>query len=208
PTPEPNYGKARQRFLTVLREYKTYREYDLALYIDGFLATEMGKNDDALDRFSKILKWFPKSRFVPDAHMVRAEYEFVKDAPDYQNAYREYEEVLKFKNSDLYDIALFKSAWCLWRLGQTDEAAKRFLVVFKTTAEAGPGVSAKRRAELDELQAEALRNLVAVFVEDEKNTAEDMYGFLVKAGGEKFAGEIVAALANAFYEQAHYERGI
>jgi tetratricopeptide (TPR) repeat protein len=208
PTPEPDYKKPRERFLTVLREYKTYREYDLALYVDGFLATEMGKNEDALDRFSKILKWFPKSRFVPDAHMVRAEYEFLKDAPDYQNAYREYEEVLKFKKSELYDIALFKSAWCLWRLGQTDEAAKRFLVVFKTTAEAGPGVSAKRRAELDELQAEALKNLVAVFVEDEKNSAEDMYGFLKKAGGEQFAGEIVRALANAFFEQSQYERGI
>jgi cellulose synthase operon protein C len=206
--PEPDYRKPRERFLTVLREYKTYREYDLALYIDGFLATEMGKHEDALDRFNKILAWFPKSRFVPDAHMVRAEYEFVKEMPNYQAAYLEYEEVLKFKNSDLYDIALFKSGWCLWRLGQTDEAARRFLVVFKTSAEAGADVSAKRRAELDELQAEALKNLVAVFVEDEKNSAEDMYRFLVKAGGEKFAGEIVRALATAFYEQSQYERGI
>lgn len=206
--PEPDYRKPRERFLTVLREYKTYREYDLALYIDGFLATEMGKHEDALDRFNKVLAWFPKSRFVPDAHMVRAEYEFVKDVPNYQAAYREYEEVLKFKTSDLYDIALFKSGWCLWRLGQTDEAARRFLVVFKTSAEAGANVSAKRRAELDELQAEALKNLVAVFVEDEKNSAEDMHRFLVKAGGEKFAGEIVRALATAFYEQAQYERGI
>jgi TolA-binding protein len=206
--PEPNYARARERFLAVLRNYKTYPEYDLALYIDGFLATEMGKHDEAIDRFDKILAWFPKSRFVPDAHMVRAEYEFLKDSPNYEVAYREYEEVLKFKKSDLYDIALFKSAWCLWRLGQTDEAARRFLTVFKTTAEAGPNVSVKRRRELDELQAEALKNLVAVFAEDEKNTAEDMHRFLVKAGGEKFAGEIVRALAAAFYDQAQYERGI
>jgi tetratricopeptide (TPR) repeat protein len=206
--PEPDYRKPRERFLTVLRDYKTYREYDLALYVDGFLATEMGKHDEALDRFNKVLAWFPKSRFVPDAHMVRAEYEFVKDSPDYEAAYREYEKVLEFKSSDLYDIALFKSAWCLWRIGQTDEAARRFLTVFKTSAEAGTHVSAKRRAELDELQAEALKNLVAVFVEDEKNSAEDMHRFLVKAGGEKFAGEIVRALAAAFYEQSQYERGI
>ncbi len=207
-SPEPDYQKARQRFLTVLRDYKGYSEYDLALYIDGFLASEMGKHDEALDRFDKILAWFPKSRFVPDAHMVRAEYEFTKDSPDYQHAFDEYEAVLKYKDSELYDIALFKSAWCLWRLGQTDEAARRFLVVFKTTAEAGPNVSQKRRAELDELQAQALKNLVAVFVEDEKNSAADMHRFLVKAGGEKFAGEIVRALAVAFYEQAQYERGI
>jgi len=205
--PTPNYSKPRARFLRVLKNYKTFSQYDLALYVDGFLANEEGKFGDALGRFNKIIEWFPKSRFIPDAHMVRAEYEFTKDAPNYETAYREYEEVLKFKDSDLYDLALFKSAWTLWRLGRTEEAAQRFLKVFQAT-EDGPHTKGKSRQELDELQQEALKNLVAVFVEDENNSAEDMFKFLVKAGGDKFAGRIVRALAEAFYEQSHYERGI
>lgn len=206
PPPNPDYSKARGRFLTVLKHHKTYRDYDLALYVDGFLAQEEGKFGESLGRFNKILAWFPKSRFVPDAHMVRAEYEFTKDAPNYQVAYQEYEEVLKYKNSELYDLALFKSAWTLWRLGKRDEAAKRFLTVFKATAE---GEANERGArELHDLQEEALKNLVAVFVEDEQNRAEDMHRFLVQAGGDKFADRIVKALAEAFYDQAHYERGI
>ena len=206
--PTPNYGKPRARFLRVLKNYKNFRQYDLALYVDGFLANEEGKYDESLARFNKIIEWFPKSRFIPDAHMVRAEYEFTKDAPNYETAYDEYEQVLKFKDSELYDLALFKSAWTLWRLGKPEEAAKRFLIVFQATAEPGAKVSSKRRDELDELQNEALKNLVAVFVEDENNRAEDMYKFLTKAGGDKFAGKIVRALADAFYEQAQYERGI
>src|SRR5207237_767319 len=156
-------------------------QYDLTLYVDGFLANEEGKFEEALGRFNKIIVWFPNSRFIPDAHMVRAEYEFTKDAPNYENAYREYEEVLKYKKSELYDLALFKSAWTRWRLGKPEEAAKRFLTVFQSTAEAGDK-SGKRRDELNELQEQALKNLVAVFVEDENNRAEDMYKFLVKAG--------------------------
>ena len=206
--PTPNYQKPRARFLRVLKNYKSFRQYDLALYVDGFLANEEGKFEDSLNRFNKIIEWFPSSRFIPDAHMVRAEYEFTKDAPNYETAFNEYEQVLKFKDSELYDLALFKSAWTLWRLGKTDEAAKRFLIVFKSTSEPGSKVSAKRRDELDELQNEALKNLVAVFVEDENNRAEDMYKFLTKAGGDKFAGKIVRALADAFYDQAQYERGI
>lgn len=206
PPPNPDYSQARGRFLTVLKDHKTYRDYDLALYVDGFLAQEEGKFAESLGRFNKILAWFPKSRFVPDAHMVRAEYEFTKDAPDYQVAYLEYEQVLKHKDSELYDLALFKSAWTLWRLGKRDEAAKRFLTVFKATAE---GDERKRdKGELHDLQQEALKNLVAVFVEDEQNRAEDMHRFLVQAGGDKFADRIVKALAEAFYDQAHYERGI
>lgn len=205
--PTPDYSKPRARFLRVLKNYKSFPQYDLALYVDGFLANEEGKFGDALGRFNKIIEWFPNSRFIPDAHMVRAEYEFTKDAPNYETAYREYEQVLQYKDSDLYDLALFKSAWTLWRLGRTEEAAQRFLKVFQAT-EGGAGSKGKSRAELDELQAEALKNLVAVFVEDENNSAEDMFKFLVKAGGDKFAGRIVRALAEAFYEQSHYERGI
>ncbi|MBX3184135.1 MAG: tetratricopeptide repeat protein [Polyangiaceae bacterium] len=203
--PTPSYSLARSRFERVLKRHKRYRDYDFALYVDGFLASEEGKAEEALVRFNRILQWFPKSRFVPDAHMVRAESEFLKDAPNYQTAYLEYEEVLKHKDSPLYELALFKSAWCLWRLGKSDEAARRFLAVFRAGEEDRKG---RTQAELDELQTEALRNLVAVFVEDEKNSAEDMHRFLVKAGGEQFAGKIVRALAEAFYEQAHFERGV
>jgi len=206
--PLQDYKRPRARFLRVLKSYKTFREYDLALYIDGFLANEEGKPDEALGRFNKILEWFPKSRFVADAHMMRAEYEFTKDVPNYQNAYDEYEQVLKFKDTELYDIALFKSAWTLWRLGKTEEAARRFLKVFQSTDETGASAKKRTRGELAELQSEALKNLVAVFVEDEKNSAEDMYKFLVQAGGDKFAGRIVRALAETLYDQAQYERGV
>jgi tetratricopeptide (TPR) repeat protein len=203
--PIPDYGKPRSRFLRVLKDYKTFPQYDLALYVDGFLANEEGKFEEALGRFNKIIEWFPQSRFVPDAHMVRAEYEFTREVPDYRNAYLEYEKVLRYRDNDLYDLALFKSAWTLWRLGRSEEAAARFLKVFQATDVSRKG---KTRAELDELQTEALKNLVAVFVEDENNRAEDMFRFLVRAGGDKFAGRIVRALAEAFYDQAHYERGV
>jgi TolA-binding protein len=206
--PLPDYSVPRGRFSKVLKRHKTFKDYDLALYVDGFLATEEGKFDEALVRFDKIIEWFPESRFVPDAHMARAEHEFTKDAPNYETAYNEYEAVLAYKKSELYDLALFKSAWTLWRLGKPEEAAKRFLIVFKAAQDSDRAKTKKKKEELDELQNEALKNLVAVFVEDEKNRAEDMHRFLVKAGGEKFAGQIVRTLAEAFYDQSHYERGI
>jgi TolA-binding protein len=207
--PLPDYSGPRSRFRQVLDQHPDFGRYDLALYVDGFLATEEGQTDLALERFNRILAEYPQSPFVPDAHMVRAEAEFAKPVPDYDRAYREYEAVLAHPDTELHDLALFKSAWALWRLGQTDEAARRFLVVFKTSSQRRSTPAFGRHAEeLDQLQAEALRNLVAVFVEDEKNTAEDMHGFLVRAGGEQFAGEIVRALAETLYDQAHYQRGI
>ncbi len=209
PSIDPNFQPSRDLFARVLKDYPWFSQYDLALYIDGFLAYEQGKQDEALDRFNRILKDYPRSRFVADAHMARAESLF-NGKYDYAGALVEYEEVLKYKNSDLYGLALFKSAWCMWRLGRSEEAAKRFVSVFEVTdAPAGGATSnAAQRKQLDELQAEALKYLVEVFTEDEKNTAQDVYGFLTKIGGDRFAGKVVRALAVQFYDQAHYDRGI
>ncbi|MCA9586770.1 MAG: tetratricopeptide repeat protein [Myxococcales bacterium] len=206
PAPETNFQPARDLFARVLKDYTWFPQYDLALYVDGFLAYEQGKQDEALERFDRILKSFPRSRFVPDAHMARAESLF-NGKYDYAAALTEYEEVLKFKDSELYGLALFKSAWCMWRLGRSEEAAKRFVSVFEVTDGQGR-VSAVQRKQLDELQSEALKYLVEVFTEDDKNTASDVYTFLVKIGGDRFAGKVVRALAVQFYDQAHYERGI
>jgi tetratricopeptide (TPR) repeat protein len=207
PTPEPNFAPSRDLFGRVLRDYPWFEQYDLALYVDGFLASEQNKQDEALDRFGRILRDYPSSRFVPDAHMARAEALF-NAKYDYQGALAEYEQVLKYRQSELYGLALFKSAWCLWRLGNVDQAAKRFVSVFEVTDDKGQTVSSAQRKQLDELQSEALKYLVEVFTEDERNTAGDVYAFLTKIGGDRFAGKVVRALAETFYDQAHYERGI
>jgi tetratricopeptide (TPR) repeat protein len=208
--PELDERAARELFGRVLRDYPWFEQYDLALYVDGFLAFEQGKEDEARERFERILRDHPRSRFVPDAHMAKAEAIF-NGRFDYAGALAEYEKVLGYKGQidpALYGLALFKSAWCYWRLGNNDEAAKRFVGVFEATDSNGKGVNAAQRRQLDELQGEALKYVVEVFTEDEKNTAQDLYNFLTKIGGERFSGKIVRALADQFYDQAHYERGI
>jgi tetratricopeptide (TPR) repeat protein len=212
PAPELDYRVARELFGRVLRDYPWFEQYDLALYVDGFLAFEQGKEDEAREHFERILRDYPQSRFVPDAHMAKAEAIF-NGRYDYAAALAEYERVLSYKGQidpALYGLALFKSAWCFWRLGNNDEAARRFVGVFEATDQRGAPskISVAQRRQLDELQGEALKYVVEVFTEDEKNTAQDLYGFLAKIGGERFSGKIVRALAEQFYDQAHYERGI
>ena len=210
--PELDYRPARELFGRVLHDYPWFDQYDLALYVDGFLAFEQGKEEEAREHFERILKAYPQSRFVPDAHMAKAETIF-NASYDYASALAEYEKVLAFKgqiDSSLYGLALFKSAWCYWRLGENEEAARRFVGVFAAadTGSGAKGASASERRQLDELQSEALKYVVEVFSEDEKNTAQDLFNFLTKIGGERFSGRIVRALAQQFYDEAHYERGI
>jgi hypothetical protein len=68
--PQPRFAAPRARFARVLEQHPDFERYDLALYVDGFLATEEGSTDQALARFNRILTEYPHSPFVPDAHMA------------------------------------------------------------------------------------------------------------------------------------------
>src|SRR5260370_12899139 len=126
PVPELAYRTARELFGRILRDYHWFEQYDFALYIDGFLAFEQNKEDEARERFERILRDYPESRFVADAHMARAETIF-NGSFDYATALAEYERGLAYKgriDPSLYGLALFKTAWCYWRRGQNEEAPR------------------------------------------------------------------------------------
>lgn len=190
----------------ILERHRGFARYDLVIYMKAFALVDSGHLEDALVLYRRILTEFPNSQFVPDAHMALAE-SFFNGAYDYAHALAEYEEVLRHRESELYDIALFKSAWCLWRLGRTHDAATRFREVLDLGQNAGALTTVQRR-RLQELQEEALDYLIQVFTEDEQNTARDVFRFLQEIGGERYAQRVLTRLSGTFFDQARYDRGI
>lgn len=190
----------------ILQEHRDFERYDLVLYMKAYALVEVGRTREALFEYRRIIDEFPQSRFLPDAHMAFAEWHFL-GSYDYAAALVEYEEVLKHEESELSDLALFKSAWCMWKLGRTTEAATRFREVLDLGGKAA-NVRAERRRRLLELQDQALEYLIQVFTEDESNTAADLHGFLSQIGGEKYATKVLRRLSRAFFDQGRYERAV
>ena len=216
PAPTIDLTVPRRLARQVVERFPGYADYDLALYLDGALASEEGDDRVAVADFSRILQKYPQSRFATDAHMAMGEAAFNGDpqatdpaerAPSWSKALAEYEKVLEHPDSELYGLAMFKSAWCLWKTGKQDEAAKRFTKVLEVTSEKA-GASIAKREALESLEDEALRALVDVFIADENTSAQDVYNFLVKIGGERFAGKIVRKLATAYDEAARYRKEV
>lgn len=203
--PRPDYTVSVALYDRILEQHRDYPRYDFVLYMKAFAMTEAGRPDIALELYRRILDEFPESRFVPDAHMALAEARFAE--ADFQAALGRYDQVLRYRESELYGLALFKSAWCLWRMNQTREAATRFRRVLDLGRGRGR-VSADQRQRLRELQNEALEYLIQVFTEDESNTAQDLFAFLEEIGGERYADRVLVRLAARFYEQDRWENGI
>lgn len=202
--PRPEYGRTIALYDRILEKHPDFARLDLVLYMKAFTHVERGENDAAFALFRRILDDFPNSRFRPDAHMAHAEHIFNTDY-DFRAALVEYDKVLQYEESELYDLALFKSAWCLWQLGRKTDAAVRFRKVLDLDGERAAG---GRRKRLKELQSEALEYLIQVFTEDERNRAADVRRFLQEIGGERHVERVLIRLSATYFDQARFEQGI
>ncbi len=204
PAPRPQYGRSEALYDRILTRHRDFHRLDLVLYMRAYASLERGDSDGALALYRRILSDFPQSRFVPDAHFALAEARFAQ--AEWSGALTEFEEVMAHPQSALKDISLFKSAWCLWRMNRTQDAALRFRQVLDLGR--GRGRSAAERRRLRELQDEALDYLIQVFIEDESNTARDVFAFLEEIGGERYAQRVLVRLSDTYMGQARYEPGI
>lgn len=206
PEPRADYHVSMALYDRILTRHRDFLRYDFVLYMKAYALLEAGNTDDALDLYRRILAEFPDSRFRPDSHFALAESAFT-GRYDYAAALVEYENVMRYPESELADLALFKSAWCMWRLGRSQEAALRFREVLDLENRRG-AMTATQRRRLRDLQDEALDYLIQVFVEDEQNAASDVFRFLEEIGGERYARRVLVRLSETFMGQSRYERAV
>jgi cellulose synthase operon protein C len=202
--PKVDLTPAQDVYRQLIRDYPRFRKIDTVIYLYAFSLREQDKGDEAVRYFYKILKEYPASRFRADAWMALGEYRFY-ERQDHVGALKAYENVAKFPSSQLHGLALFKSAWCYWKMGNGDMAAQRFKDVLDLTERARErGAEERKRAA--ELQDQALDYLVELFTEDDTKSARDAFDFMVQIGGKAYSTRVLKRLAETVFDQTRYER--
>jgi TolA-binding protein len=204
--PDLQLVESEKLYRAILDEHPDYPRRDLVLYLVGFAARQDGRTEEALGYFQKVIAEHRRSPLYADSWMMIGENQFA--LARWQEARAAYAHVLERPSAPAYDLALFKSAWCDWKLGETDRAARRFKLVLDLAAEAERSGSEPERRRRTQLRDEALEYLVVVFSEDETVAPRDVYEFLASIGGERYSESVLVRLADLFYNQAAYERAI
>ena len=145
--PTVDLSQAQAVYLRLINNYPKFRKIDTVIYLYAFSLRDQGKIGESIKYFQIILDKYPRSRYIADAWMAIAEYRFYEQQ-NYKSSLEAYEKVLKHPKSQLYDLALFKTAWCYWKLGDTNKSALRFKDVLDL---------AKKKAGRDRGAAEARR---------------------------------------------------
>lgn len=189
------YNKnAIQLYEWFLRDYPKDKKVDQALFFLGYNYFEIGDSKKGSAYYQKLTKEHPRSPYVSESHFALGEYFF--ENSQWKNALQNYEDVMKNRRSRLYTFALYKGAWCSYRLGQVEQAMHGLekVVVYSREKGAVDNVSGRRAVNRIRLASEALKDLL-VFYADSR-PAREAEEYFTRVGGEKV---LYAALEKLAY---------
>jgi len=205
PEPRIDLTASLKIYEEILEKHTDFQHSDTVLYLYGFGLNEQGQEQAALSIYRTLLKKYPKSSFAPDAFLAIGEYHFAKG--QFQHALKAYDKVLAHPGSPLTDLALYKTAWCYFKLGKAKRAARRFKkILYRAEQQQAAAGGDRIDAAAVELKKEALEDLALTF--SESGGAKEAYRFMEQVGGEEYSIKVLRSLGDVFFRQARYKKAI
>jgi tetratricopeptide (TPR) repeat protein len=195
--------KAKQYLLKAVKTYKAltdndafrnYPKMDMALFYYGYTLQSAKYVKEARVAYDKLLKNYPSSRYVPDAHLAFADYFF--EAGQLDDAEARYKMVLKFPKSTAYWYAMYKMGWI-------DLNKQRFQDALETFFQVAQGTRSDKKQEV--LNRAAKKDFVRAFAEIGK--ADKAYVTFQRVD-QKYAFDMLEILADLYLGEGKSDKAI
>jgi len=168
------------RAVTENQAFRNYPKIDVALFYLGYTLQAGKYMKEARATYDQLLKNYPNSRYVPEAHLVFAEYYF--DANQFADAEARYKQVLKFPKSPSYWFAHYKVGWIHLALQRYQDALEVFFTVAQGTNNDRKIAALNTAAKHDFVRAYAeigkVDKALAAFSRVDAKLAAEMVGLL------------------------------
>lgn len=201
-----NFREAIRLYHQYLQEFPNRPDADRVLYSLSRAHESLGQIDESLAILDDLVRRFPASPTLAEAHFRRGERLFV--TRQYAEAERAYGAVIALgEHSEFYEQALYKHGWSLFKLGQFEECLSPFLdVLSRRVKDAGrldhgrvlDGLSKPER----ELVEDALRAMS--LAESQLEGIRSIDGLLDRRGPVAFADLLYEGLGNLYLVQERY----
>ena len=127
--------------------FRNYPKLDVALFYYGYTLQSGKYLKEARQVYDKLLKTFPNSKYVPEAHLAFADYYY--ESGQLADAEARYKQVLKFPKASVYAYALYKLGWIHVQLQRPQDAIETFFQVLRATRGDSKQAALHRAAQLD-----------------------------------------------------------
>ncbi len=174
--------------------FRNYPKMDMALFYYGYTLQGAKYLPEARKAYDKLLKNYPQSKYVPEAHLAFADYFF--EAGQLDDAESRYKQVLKFPKSSAYWYAMYKMGWIHLNKQRFQEALETFFAVAQAT---------KSDPKNEVLNRASKKDFVRAYAEIGKaDKAFDAF----KRVDSKFAFDMLGILADLYLEQGKSDKAI
>jgi len=188
-----------KRYKDLTRRFAKAENLDEIRYFLAYNLTEMGRGDEGIEEYTKIIGEHPTSPYVPDALVNIGDYYF--ELNDFGNAIKLYQKAESYTESNIYGYSIYKQAWCLYNLADYKLSLQRFIDVIdlakRQVLEGKKGAIALRREAQNEL----------VLPYSKVGKPADAVKFLIEKAdaGERYLA-IAGRLADIYNEQSEFQR--
>lgn len=195
--PMPDYSEAIESYRSIARNHPSYARLDEVIFRLGETLMENDNASEGIQFLTRLVNTYPDSQYIPDARLLMAEHYFENDL--LIAARQNYEEVLNYPDSSIYNYAIYKIAWVDINEYAFQEALDRFQTVVRN-------IDMQGGDELD-FRRQALNDMLKCYVEIDDGwlLARDYYE---SYEGEDLMRRQLARLSNLYDEQGKDESRI
>lgn len=157
--------KAIQLYEWFLRDFPQDRKIDQALFFLGYNHFEAGDVKQGEGYYQRLVREYPNSAYVIESHFALGEFYFEND--NWQKALDNYYKVIQRKKARLNTFAMYKAAWCLYRMNRVPTALAMLerVVKLSRSAESAENVAGRKAVNKIRLASEALKDYVPFYAE-------------------------------------------
>ncbi len=195
--PMPDYTGAIDSYRGIARNHPSYARLDEVIFRLGETLMENDNASEGIQFLTRLVNTYGDSQYIPDARLLMAEHYFENDL--LIAARQNYDEVLTYPDSSVYNYALYKVAWVDINEYMFEDALTRFQsVVSNLDLSPDPSLDFRRQA---------LNDMLKCYVELDNGwvRARDYYE---SYEGEELMRRQLARLGNAYDEQGKNEERI
>ncbi len=180
--------RAMEAYARLLTTFPKYQRRDEVLFSLAYDLEDVGRGDEAVDRYRALIRDFPRSRYAPDAWLELGNHAF--DKGNLAAAQDAYQHAARIGSARVRNYATYKLAWCDFNLGEFEGAREKLAGVVD-------GSAGGTKTMLD-LRTEALVDLTRVYVRLDRPQDALAYFQRNTQGAER--RKLVTRLANTLAE--------
>jgi tetratricopeptide (TPR) repeat protein len=194
-------GDAIALYHKLLEKYPRYEQNDQVLYQLARAYDELGMTDKAMRAMGRIVREFPKSRYLDELQFRIGEYNFTRRKwSDAEEAYKSIPGM--GPASPFYELALYKLGWTFYKQDLYDESLHSFTALLDHKIKSGYDFE-KPKDNLEQQRVEDTYRVVSLAFSN-LGGSEAVSTYFGKTGKRAYEANIYANLAEHYLEKFRY----